>query len=108
MYKQKRVNNKLQIGALILILLATLILAGAAWAGNSASYTVRWQVFSGGGEPVESASGVVVLNGSLGQMATGISNASQANLGAGFWFGMNLEDMWASLRTYLPITLRNP
>ena len=107
MYKQKLVNNKLQIGALILILLATLILAGAAWAGNSASYTVNWQVFSGGGEPVESASGVVVLNGSLGQTSTGVSNIGSVNLGAGFWHGMSKEDMWASLRTYLPITLQN-
>lgn len=107
MYRLKWVNNKLQIVALILILLATLILAGAAWAGNSGSFTVNWQVFSGGGEPVESASGVVVLNGSLGQTSTGVSNVRQVNLGAGFWYGMSQEDMWAALQTYLPITLRN-
>jgi hypothetical protein len=107
MYRPKWANNKLQFVALILILLAALILAGAAWAGNSANYAVNWQVLSGGGAPVESASGVVVLNGSLGQTAAGISSASQSNLGSGFWYGMNLEDMWASLRIYLPITLQN-
>jgi hypothetical protein len=107
MYRQRWVNKKLHISAHILILLAALILAGAALAGYSTNNVINWQVFNGGGAPVESASGVVVLNGSLGQTATGISNASQANLGAGFWYGLNLEDIWASLRTYLPITLRN-
>ena len=107
MHRLKWANNKLQIVALILILLAALILAGAAWARNSANYAVNWQVLSGGGEPVESASGVVVLNGSLGQTSTGVSNVRQVNLGAGFWYGMSQEDTWAALRTYLPITLRN-
>ena len=100
-------NKKLHISALILILLVALILAGAAWAGNSANYAVDWQVFSGGGMPVESNSGTVVMNGTLGQTASGISNASQDSLGAGFSYGISLEDVWTFLRTYLPITLRN-
>ena len=107
MYQLKRVSKLPPVVGLILILLATLIFAGAAFAGNSANFGIDWRVFSGGGEPVESASGVVVLNGSLGQTATGISNASQANLGAGFWYGMSQADMWTALQIYLPITLRN-
>ena len=107
MYRQKWVNKKIHISTFILILLAALILAGAAWAGNSANFAVNWQVFSGAGAPVESAAGVVVLNGSLGQTAAGISSASQSNLGSGFWYGISQEDMWAALQVYLPITLQN-
>ena len=107
MEKRKPVNRKFRITALILVLLGVLILAGASWAGYSASYAVDWHVLSGGGAPVESISGAVELNGTLGQSAIGISSTDQTNLGAGFWYARSMEDQLPLEKIYLPVTLRN-
>jgi hypothetical protein len=64
---------------------------------------VDWQVLSGGGAPSLSGSGRVVLNGTLGQTAIGLSSASHGNLGAGFWYGASQ----AAYEIYLPLVLRN-
>ena len=73
--------------ALSLLLLAGLAMAGIAWAGSSDGTAVDWWVLSGGGAPSESSSGVVALNGTLGQTAIGWSAATHGGLGAGFWYG---------------------
>jgi hypothetical protein len=58
-------NTKLPLFALGLLLICGL-LATVAWAGDSASYSIDWQVTSGGGAPA-SSSGNVRLNATLGQ-----------------------------------------
>ena len=94
----------LRIGllALPLLLLAGLAIAGIAWAGNSASYALDWQVLSGGGAPAESVSGQVSLNSSLGQTAIGHSAEGQVTLGAGYWYGLGMEDF----QVFIPMILK--
>lgn len=86
-----------------LVALLIFLMAGVAWAGGSANYAVEWQVLSGGGAPAESVSGVVALNGTLGQTVIGPSSDSIASLGAGYWYGMGKENNWI----YLPIVIQN-
>jgi hypothetical protein len=85
------------------LLLAGLSLAGIAWAGSSDGTAVDWSLLSGGGAPAESGSGILALNGTLGQTATGVSTGSQASLAAGFWYGLGE----GAYQLYLPLVLRN-
>ena len=89
--------------ALGLAVLLVFLLAGAAAAGRAGEYAVDWQVLSGSGAPAASASGLVLLNGTLGQTATGSSSSAGVTLGAGFWYGLG-EGVY---EIYLPLTLRN-
>jgi hypothetical protein len=89
--------------ALPLLLLVGLVMAGMAWAGSSAHYAVDWQVLSSGGAPAESSSGLVALNGSLGQTAIGPSAAAHGSLGGGYWYGAGAR----RYEIYLPMVIRN-
>ena len=97
-------SRALRISLLILplLLLAALAVAGIAWAGDSASYALNWQIFSGGGAPAESVSGQVSLNSSLGQTAIGPSAEGQVTLGAGYWYGLGMEDF----QVFIPMILK--
>jgi hypothetical protein len=86
-----------------LLLLAILVVASIASAGDSASYSLNWQVLSGGGAPAESSSGQVSLNGTLGQTAIGPSSTGEVTLGAGFWYGLGIR----ILKVFLPIILHS-
>jgi len=92
--------KKTHIAALGLAALLICLVAGTAWAGQSAHYAINWQVLSGGGAPATSAGGVS-LNGSLGQTAIGPSASTSFKLGAGYW----LEQ--AAGPVYLPIIFKN-
>ncbi|HSR29388.1 MAG TPA: hypothetical protein VLY63_02410 [Anaerolineae bacterium] len=83
--------------------LLVLLLAGVAAAGSSGPHAVDWQVLTGGGAPAVSGSGLVALNGSLGQTAIGSSAIGDTSLGAGFWYATGEHNY----QIYLPITLRN-
>jgi hypothetical protein len=91
------------LALLLASLLLGLVVAGAVWAGSSDGIAVDWSVLSGGGAPAESSSGVVALNGTLGQTAIGWSGATHGSLGAGFWYGVG-EGIYT---VYLPLVLRN-
>jgi hypothetical protein len=91
----------LHVGLLALLLLLTILLAGAVWAGSSDGTAVDWSVLSGGGAPA--AGGAVTLNGTLGQTAIGPGASTHADLGAGFWYGLGE----GGYRLYLPVVLRN-
>ena len=86
-----------------LVLLMLLFLVGVVWAGSSPNYSVDWSVLSGGGAAVESSSGEVALNGTLGQTTIGSSAAIQGELGAGFWYGLGKGES----TIYLPVVLNN-
>ena len=93
-----------------LVCLAALLIfliAGGAWAGSSANFAVVRQVLGGGGAPAESASAVVALNGTLGQIVIGPSSGGNASLEAGYWYGMGVETNWAYLSIYLPIVIQD-
>ncbi len=87
--------------SLPLLLLAILAIAGIALASDSASYSLNWQVLSGGGTLAESSSGQVSLNGTLGQTAIGPSSGSETTLGAGFWYGLGIR----IIKVFLPMIL---
>ena len=53
--------------------------------------------------PAASASGLVLLNGTLGQTATGSSSSAGVTLGAGFWYGLGE----GAYEIFLPVVLRN-
>lgn len=89
------------VGLLALSLLLLMLLAGIAWAGTSDGTAVNWHVLSSGGAPA--AGGSVMLNGTLGQTATGSLSGPSAALGAGFWYGLG-EGVY---EIYLPVVLRN-
>jgi hypothetical protein len=94
---------RLSLAAVSLLLLAGLALVGMAWAGSSTTYTVDWQVLSGGGAPALSGSGHVALSGTLGQTAVGDSLGDGVTLGAGFGYGAGR----GAYSIYLPLVLRN-
>jgi hypothetical protein len=96
--------KKIGIVSLSLAALLVVLVAGAAGAGQSASYAVDWQVLSGGGAPA--SAGGVSLNGSLGQTAIGPSASTGYSLGAGYWFEQVAAGPGNS-RIYLPIVLKN-
>jgi hypothetical protein len=83
--------------------LPLLLLASIAWAGSSDGTAIDWSVLGGGGAPAESSSGVLTLNGTLGQTAIGSSSSPGATLGAGFCYGLRK----GLYRLYLPVVLRN-
>lgn len=86
-----------------LVALPLFLLASVVWAGSSPQYGLDWQVLSGGGAPAESSSGLVAMNGTLGQTAIGPSDGD-VSIGAGFWYGLAREEgYWI----YLPLVLRN-
>ena len=91
------------LAALSLLLLAGLSLAGIVWAASSDGAAVDWSVLSGGGAPAEFGSGHLALNGTLGQTAIGSSSGTDADLGAGFWYGLGE----GAYRLYLSLVLRN-
>ena len=97
--------HALRIGllALLLLFLAGLSLAGIVWAASSGGTAVDWSVLSGGGAPAESSSGAVAMNGTLGQTVIGSSSGTDADLGAGFWYGLGE----GAYRLYLPLVVRN-
>jgi hypothetical protein len=95
--------NKTRMTAFVLASLLIALVASIAWAGSSDGIAVDWSVLSGGGAPAASGSGLVTLNGTLGQTAIGPSAASHGSLGAGFWYGVG-ERIYT---TYLPLVLRN-
>ena len=90
----------LQVGLLALPLL---LLVSIAWAGSSDGIAVDWQVLSSGGAPAESSSGLVALNGTLGQTAIGASAAVHGSLGGGFWYGLGAR----RYEIYLPMVIRD-
>ena len=92
--------KKTHIAALSLAALLICLVAGTAWAGQSAHYAINWQVLSGGGAPAVSAGGVS-LNGSLGQTAIGPSASTSFKLGAGYWLEAGTTPV------YLPIVFKN-
>ena len=88
---------------LLTILLLGLLVAGVVWAGSSDGIAVNWSVLSSGGAPAKSSSGLVALNGTLGQTAIGSSAATHGSLGAGFWYGLGER----RYTVHLPLVLRN-
>ena len=95
------IGTRIALAGLVALLL--FLVAGAVWAGSSANYAVDWSVLSGGGAPAESSSGLVALNGSLGQTAIGASAAVHGSLGGGFWYGLGAR----RYIIYLPIVVRD-
>jgi hypothetical protein len=96
--------KKTGIAALGLSALLICLVAGTAWAGQSAHYAINWQVLSGGGAPA--SAGTISLNGSLGQTAIGPSTSTSFNLGSGYWFEV-VSGEPGTHEVYLPIILRN-
>jgi hypothetical protein len=83
---------------LLLLALATRL----AWAIGASSPAVDWAVLGSGGAPAGSSSGLVNLNGTIGQSVIGASDGVQASLGAGFWYGARREGP----QVYLPLVLQ--
>jgi len=82
------------------------IVVGMASAQSSASYAIKWWVFSGDGAPA--VAGDVSLNGSLGQTAIGPSSGSNVSLGAGYWYGaVRLSGEPGIRLLYLPVIFRS-
>jgi len=94
-------RTRLALAGLMVLLLS--MIAGAAWAGSYNGIVLDWFVLGGGGEPAESSSGNVSLNGTLGQTSIGSSAAIQGELSAGFWYGLGKGEA----TIYLPIVLKN-
>jgi hypothetical protein len=88
---------------LLTVFLASLSVASVVWAGSSDGPAVDWSVLSSGGAPAESSSGLVALNGTLGQTAIGPSAATHGSLGGGFWYGAGAR----RYEIYVPVVLRN-
>ena len=86
--------------ALGLAVLIIVLVAGVAIAASSASFTINWQVLSGGGAPAASA-GNVKLNGSLGQTAIGHSSSASYSLDSGYWLKAS------GYKIFLPVVMNN-
>ena len=72
----------------ILIALAVILLLGIAGVALAAPGTaINWSVFSGGGTRVTGSNGLV-LTGSLGQTAIGLSSAPPTGLSSGYLAAM--------------------
>lgn len=84
---------------LILAILLTLTLSGAALANGSVERP-RWVL---GGGASEATTGNVSLRASLGQTIVGAISGGDIVVGQGFWYG-NLHDY----KIYLPMVMRIP
>jgi hypothetical protein len=100
----KNTNYKLRFIAFGLAALLVLLTGGLAGAGSSASYSIDWHVFSGGGAPGSSAN--FSLNGSLGQTAIGPSSSSNVGLSSGYWRASASTASPGNLAIYLPLLIR--
>jgi hypothetical protein len=79
-------------------LVACLLMAGAVLAAPRATTLDHWVVGGGGGR-VET--GPYTLDGTIGQPVVGKINNAGYELGAGFWYGIDV-----GYRLYLPLVLR--
>jgi hypothetical protein len=88
---------------LILILVASLLLATPVLAQISANYDLSWHVVAGGGGKMQGSG--YNLQGTLGQPLTGPSSGSSHSLNSGYWSGLlnNLPPPGHPI--YLPIIL---
>ena len=86
--------------ALGLAVFLIILVVGVAVAARSASFTINWQVLSGGGAPAAST-GNVSLNGSLGQTAIGSSSSASYSLNAGYWLKA------PGYKILLPVVMKN-
>ena len=96
-----RTRAILILAGLLAMLLA--LGAGATRARSLSQPAVNWRVMGSAGAPASSASGVVSLNGTLGQTAIGPSvAANEVQLEAGYWY--NIDSSWDY---YLPLIVRS-
>jgi hypothetical protein len=94
--------KKTRVVALGIVILLALLVGGVAWALSPAASDIDWRVFSGGGAPASSSSGVVSVNSSLGQTAIGLSSSSSYNLSSGYWYSSGATFSYV----YLPFVAR--
>jgi hypothetical protein len=86
----------------VILVLVLVITLGAVpvLAQLSAAHDLSWHVIGGGGGRMES--GGHVLQGTVGQPATGSMVSDDHTLCSGFWCGVETE-----YRVYLPLVLKN-
>jgi hypothetical protein len=80
-------------------ILATLLLAGLAFANGTPS--INWWVIAGGGGSI--SGGDYAINSTIGQAAVGRVGNSTYELCSGFWCGA----LAVEYRIYLPVVLKN-
>jgi hypothetical protein len=71
---------------LLLALLCSLSVAGAAWAVSATGFAIDWDVVAGGGG--HASSGRYTVNGSAAQPAAGALSGGSYGLTGGFWSGV--------------------
>ena len=85
------------------VLLILLVAVTTVWASTSAPYTIRKQVLSSGGEPMESSSGEVTMNSTIGQPVTGESTSRNYAVIPGFWSRLS---QWVQ-EIFLPLIVKD-
>jgi hypothetical protein len=95
-------KQQTQIGAAFLVLVALLLLTGAAWAAAPADYTLDWWTVDGGGGTWSNVGEQYELNGTIGQPDADIWDGGGYTLAGGFWPG----GAAGQYPVYLPLILR--
>jgi hypothetical protein len=98
----KRERSTIRAGAVILAGTIFLTLATIVIAQVSSNYDLSWHVIGGGGGRLEGAGHV--MQGTLGQPATGHATSSGYALCSGFW----CDEGGRVFRVYVPVVLVSP
>lgn len=86
-----------KLGLAVLVVIALLVMAGAALAGGSLGIS-RHVIGGGGGR---AAAGRYVMDATIGQAVAGTFNTAATEICAGFWCGMG------EYKIYLPVIMRS-
>jgi hypothetical protein len=74
---------------LILCLLCVALVTGLGLAWNSADFRIPWDVMPDGGSRMSSVN--YASESSMSQTAIGLSGSASYQMGAGYWYGIELE-----------------
>ena len=100
--------SRLRTGALRIIVVLGLVMAGAAWSRALAGHDLSWHVVAGGGQ--DSASVAHAVRGTLGQLAIGDAAppGSGHAMRAGYWAVIRPEAPKGKVYIYIPVVLKQP
>jgi len=85
--------------AVLLVLFLVALVSGSGLANYSANFAIPWDVMSSGGNRMTSAN--YSSESTMSQNAIGLSSSSSFQMGAGYWYGTELNSPGYDI--YLPM-----